>query len=135
MLWCFCSIVYFTCIKKGIISISIYTHKHNTTHTYLIDTNTIMGINKQLFCINKQLFYLNKKQMSVYFILFCKLCRFHPSCMGMTIEEAKKLDQFFLLRLFLWWWCKKTIESFPSFHIFRCQGENPFKFPHAIWQT
>ena len=21
-------------------------------------------------------------------------CRFHPSCMGMTIEEAKKLDHF-----------------------------------------
>ncbi|XP_042754491.1 chromatin remodeling protein EBS [Lactuca sativa] len=33
----------------------------------------------------------------------CEGCKdwFHPSCMGMTIEEAKKLDQFFLLRLFL----------------------------------
>lgn len=25
---------------------------------------------------------------------FVDFFRFHPSCMGMTIEEAKKLDQF-----------------------------------------
>ena len=26
--------------------------------------------------------------------LYYTYCRFHPSCMGMTIEEAKKLDHF-----------------------------------------
>lgn len=26
--------------------------------------------------------------------LFIHACRFHPSCMGMTIEEAKKLENF-----------------------------------------
>ncbi|KAL2896341.1 Chromatin remodeling protein EBS, partial [Bienertia sinuspersici] len=29
-----------------------------------------------------------------YLIIGVDACRFHPSCMGMTIEEAKKLDHF-----------------------------------------
>lgn len=28
------------------------------------------------------------------FLMYLSYWRFHPSCMGMTIEEAKKLDQF-----------------------------------------
>lgn len=28
------------------------------------------------------------------FLMKYLCCRFHPSCMGMTIEEAKKLDHF-----------------------------------------
>jgi hypothetical protein len=36
-----------------------------------------------------------RKNNHVFYISYILLyCRFHPSCMGMTIEEAKKLEHF-----------------------------------------
>lgn len=54
--------------------------------------------------------------------------RFHPSCMGMTIEEAKKLDQFLCTDCSSDDDAKRSINAYPMSRSMETKVQAPLPF-------